>query len=693
MTLPFHVFLTLAILGSPATITALKHSYYTGRHGDDRTFIGAFLLSASRVLFAWQAKLLCSGPSIFLCSPLVKCFVFSLHTGPLGFPFGFLDTGHYNLTVFDFVLAAPNKPHKHDPHQRHHRLEQQHRSLAAPDPSGTPPPLTDSIKGVGFLLKKFPDEAAFNHYMNWVQANSSRCIFQQYLERDDDDFGLYDLDDDYHFDYDYGNFEDLDDYLYEGGGDGSGDDLFGPGNPPDDDTIRRLSPSQQRRRRQEDRLGYGEVMDAVEDGIFLDMLPRSRWKPNRPSVVYDFEAGEAGLYFLMYQVCFRDDINKNKNQLLDIHSKFELDFHFSNLDALGNESYLPAGEMPLPWIFFLFSIVYGVLLYLWVSNIVLIKEGKPGHFNTGDAFPPPSNPLGRGAQLPTATVYPIHYMMAFLLTLKFMSLLFESIRYHYLRVTGNAVFWSAVYYTFAFLKGITLFTVILLIGSGWSFVKPFLSDREKKMIFAILVLQVVNNIAIVVLTQETEGEKSFDRWTAILHLVDIFCCCAVLIPIVWQVNQLEKNMQQNQHQDEDGGEEGTGLFDEDQFEDEHIGEDELEGAGGGANSAAQSQRPPDARLASKLKLFRSFYLLVVAYIYITRIVVYLFAATLDYRHTWIRYFVVELVTLIFYCTVGMLFRPMNENPYLHIRRKRNSVENGTKLEMKKIDPKTKSVID
>ena len=56
-----------------------------------------------------------------------------------------------------------------------------------------------------------------------------------------------------------------------------------------------------------------------------------------------------------------------------------------------------------------------------------------------------------------------------------------------------------------------------------------------------------------VLTQETEGENSFDRWTAILHLVDILCCCAVLIPIVWQVNQLEKNMEQNDKRDEHEG--------------------------------------------------------------------------------------------------------------------------------------------
>jgi hypothetical protein len=64
-------------------------------------------------------------------------------------------------------------------------------------------------------------------------------------------------------------------------------------------------------------------------------------------------------------------------------------------------------------------------------------------------------------------------------------------------------------------------------------------------------------------------------------------------------------------------------------------------------------------------------MLVVSYIYITRIVVYLFATMLDYRHQWLRYFVVELVTLAFYVTVGMQFRPMSENPYLSIRKEDN----------------------
>ncbi len=484
--------------------------------------------------------------------------------GPLGFPFGFTDSGSYNLTVYDFELSFGTHDEASDDDNDDDDDEQRGRQLIS---------ALDEIDAVGFVLRRFKDEAEFNHFMSWLADDESRCALESFIDQDDDFFGM------------------------------------------DDES--------------EYQDGNGVIVDsAAESGIFLDMKPKSRHAPNTATVYYDFGKGEEGLYFLLFQVC------RPKQH---IHAKFELDFHFSNLDVLGNESYLSAGEMPLPHMFFYFSLIYAFCLYMWISNIRLIGTGYSGRWND------------RGEQ--QAVVYPIHHLMTILLTLKFLALFFESIRYHFLRVTGHAYFWSGIYYTFAFLKGTFLFTVILLLGSGWSFVKPFLGEREKKVACAILGLQVVNNIAIVVLTQKTEGERSFDWWTGILHMVDILCCCAVLIPIVWQVNTLEKSLENSTNNREEDGETV------DMQDDLMLPEDEFEEA------------PPtfgDSRLASKLKLFRSFYLLVVGYIYMTRIVVYLFATMLDYRHTWIRHFVIEAVTLAFYVTVGMQFRPMCENPYLTV---------------------------
>ena len=44
-----------------------------------------------------------------------------------------------------------------------------------------------------------------------------------------------------------------------------------------------------------------------------------------------------------------------------------------------------------------------------------------------------------------------------------------------------------------------LFTVIMLIGNGWSFLKPFLQDKEMKVLMIVIPLQVLANIASIVI--------------------------------------------------------------------------------------------------------------------------------------------------------------------------------------------------
>lgn len=560
-TLQFLPVAALLLLSSVQTASALKHNYHT--KNDERDVIG-----------------------------------------PIGFPFGFADTGFLNLTVYDFELSLGQgqrddyanedyESYLYDLNTRRSLKKKTNNNNEEPDITQA----MDDIRAVGFLVKRFKDESEFTHFMNWLAEDPTRCAFQPFIDE-------YDLAGD--------------DYLFSMGESEAQED--------DDDDWRYND-------------GYGEILDDVGNtGIFLNMLPKTRWGPSAVFVSHEFSKGQEGLYFLIYQICPRPNV--------DIRSTFEVDFHFSNLDMFGNESYLPVGEMALPHMFFYFSLLYAICLFAWSSNIRLIGQGQPGHWS--DVETSQNGPISP-QQLPI--VYPIHHLMTALLSLKFLSLFFESTRYHFLRVIGKAIFWSWLYYAFTFIKGTFLFTVILLIGSGWSFVKPFLSDREKQMICAVLGLQVVNNLAIVVLTQETEGEHAFDRWTAILHLVDILCCCAVLIPIVWHVNALEKNIEQS----DDHGDDEEVI---DLQGDTSIPEDEFE--------TVPLDNVPDSRLVSKLKQFRSFYLLVVGYIYVTRIVVYIFATILDYRHTWMRHFVIEAVTLAFYVTVGIMFRPMCENPYLSV---------------------------
>jgi hypothetical protein len=367
----------------------------------------------------------------------------------------------------------------------------------------------------------------------------------------------------------------------------------------------------------------------AKNGILLTMKNTNTSTGISTTVSYTFQQDEDGLYFLIYQIC--------GPHAEAIKSTFELDFHFLNYDYMGNISFLTAGEMRLPLLFFFFSMSYLVCLIVWVMNNRDIAQGGSGIFDDSNA---------------SATVYSIHHLMSALLLFKFLATLFESLRYHAIRISGHAEVWTVFYYFFTFVKGTFMFTVILLIGTGWSFVKPFLNDREKKVVAFILCFQVINNIALIVLSHETEGESEYAWWSAVLHLVDILCCCAVLVPIVWQVNALEKSVSEG-------------------YEDV-IDEEERELA---------LESGDKGRILIKLRLFRSFYLLVVAYIYATRILVYLFSTMLSYKYLWVSYFVVELITLSFYVSVGFMFRPMIETPYASVDRRED--EDGTVIEFQR----------
>ena len=68
----------------------------------------------------------------------------------------------------------------------------------------------------------------------------------------------------------------------------------------------------------------------------------------------------------------------------------------------------------------------------------------------------------------------------------------------------------------------------------------------------------------------------------------------------------------------------------------------------------------------KLTLFREFYVMVVVYIYFTRIVVFLLAATIPYDLLWLGPCATETATLLFFVVTGYKFRPSLDNPYLPV---------------------------
>lgn len=247
-----------------------------------------------------------------------------------------------------------------------------------------------------------------------------------------------------------------------------------------------------------------------------------------------------------------------------------------NLDGKSRtRDYLSAGRTILPRIYFFFSVIYFAMSVFWV--FVLYKK--------------------------RLTVFRIHFFMLAVVIMKALNLLCEAEDKSYIKRTGSAHGWDVIFYIFSFLKGITLFTLIVLIGTGWSFLKPYLQDREKKVLMIVIPLQVVANIAQVVIDETSPFNQDWVTWKQVFLLVDVICCCAVLFPIVWSI----KNLRESARTD---GKAAVNLM--------------------------------------KLTLFRHYYIVVICYIYFTRVVVYALETITSYRYLWTSVVAAELATLAFY---------------------------------------------
>ncbi|GLU17598.1 hypothetical protein SLE2022_339580 [Rubroshorea leprosula] len=265
-----------------------------------------------------------------------------------------------------------------------------------------------------------------------------------------------------------------------------------------------------------------------------------------------------------------------------------------NLDGKTKRpDYLSAGKTVLPRVYFLLSLVYFGLAGLWIY--VLYKK--------------------------RLTVFRIHFFMLAVVILKALNLLCEAEDKSYIKRTGSAHGWDVLFYIFSFLKGITLFTLIVLIGTGWSFLKPYLQDKEKKVLMIVIPLQVVANIAQVVIDETGPFGQDWITWKQVFLLVDVVCCCAVLFPIVWSIKNLRE--------------------------------------------AARTDGKAAVNLM-KLTLFRQYYIVVICYIYFTRVVVYALETITSYKYLWTSEVAEELATLAFYLFTGYKFKPEAHNPYFVI---------------------------
>ncbi|XP_021757764.1 protein GPR107-like [Chenopodium quinoa] len=333
-----------------------------------------------------------------------------------------------------------------------------------------------------------------------------------------------------------------------------------------------------------EQLEESEISCALDSALVKKVYTFNSLTHNSNSFGSLFVETDSDQYTLVFANCYPENLFLSMN----IRSAMY------NLDGkTRTRDYLSAGRTLLPRIYFFFSIIYFGMAVFWIY--VLYRK--------------------------RLTVFGIHFFMLGVVIMKALNLLCEAEDKSYIKRTGSAHGWDVLFYIFSFLKGITLFTLIVLIGTGWSFLKPYLQDREKKVLMIVIPLQVVANIAQVVIDETSPFNQDWVTWKQVFLLVDVICCCAVLFPIVWSIKNLRE--------------------------------------------AARTDGKAAVNLM-KLTLFRHYYIVVICYIYFTRVVVYALETITSYRYLWTSVVAAELATLAFYVFTGYKFKPEAHNPYFAI---------------------------
>ncbi|XP_007901015.1 protein GPR107 [Callorhinchus milii] len=302
---------------------------------------------------------------------------------------------------------------------------------------------------------------------------------------------------------------------------------------------------------------------------------------------------EEGLYSLYFHNCY------GKGQQNSELPRFDIDITIVEQNP---GSFLSAGEIPLPKLYISMAFFFFLAAVLWVY--ILRKRSND--------------------------VFKIHWLMGALAFTKSFSLVFHAIDYHYISTQGFPIEgWAVVYYITHLLKGALLFITIALIGTGWAFVKHILSDKDKKIFMIVIPLQVLANVAYIIIESTEAGTSEYGLWKEILFLVDLLCCGAILFPVVWSIRHLQE--------------------------------------------ASATDGKAAINLA-KLKLFRHYYVMIVCYIYFTRIIAILIKITVPFQWKWLYQFLDELATLVFFCLTGYKFRPASDNPYLQLSQNEEDLE-------------------
>ncbi|KAK1434939.1 hypothetical protein QVD17_00694 [Tagetes erecta] len=273
--------------------------------------------------------------------------------------------------------------------------------------------------------------------------------------------------------------------------------------------------------------------------------------------------------------------NCNFESSVTMHVRTEL---YNNVNWT-TKNYLSDGLTQLPFLYFIFSLIYMCFLRFWMS--MCFKNQRFFHR--------------------------IHVLMSALLVTKAISLICVTMDKHHVQVTGTHNVWNVLFYTFRFVNVVILFVVIVLIGAGWPYLKPLLLKKEKAVLMSVIPLQILANLAYMMLGETGPYFEDWAIWNQVFSLVDFICCCAVIFPIMWSI---------------------TSLF-----------------------------AKTDVKCGISLRLFSVFGVVVIGYLFSLRVGVFSVKIIAGYKYQWVCNAVDEIASLVLYLVMFYMFRPVEEDKY------------------------------
>ncbi|ORX57026.1 hypothetical protein DM01DRAFT_1406453 [Hesseltinella vesiculosa] len=283
-------------------------------------------------------------------------------------------------------------------------------------------------------------------------------------------------------------------------------------------------------------------------------------------------------------------------QVLFVNCKQSLvSFKLTVNEVNPGNNYLSAGDSPLPTVYGFASFTYVLMAAYWSWLLVYRKD---------------------------TTVFRAHWLMLLLLVVIVVNKALQAAKYHYMKVGILSEGWSIGFYVFTSIRGLLSILIIVLLASGWMFIKPFLSSKDKTVISIVVPLQILANVAAAIRNEAAIGSSDWSFWTMLFPFIDLMACAVIL----WTILQTRKNL---------------------------------------SNGASADGKETD--VLNKYKLWSSFYVVTLVYMYVTRIIVQLLQAILPFQYvTWFGEAISEGATVLFYSLIGWKFRPYANNPYMQV---------------------------